>query len=270
MKERNTVVDITGRTKLFAIIGDPVRQVKTPEVINALLRERGFDGVMVAIHVAPDALSAVLHGMKHMQNLGGLIITVPHKTQAIALCDDVTTRAQLVGAVNCIRREPSGALTGTIFDGTGFIEGLRGHGIEPRGMATFIVGAGGAANAIAFALAEVGVLRISIVNRTAKKADDLAARLRARYPALQIDTQMAVPTGHDLVINTTSLGLSPGDPLPIDPALLEPSQIIAEIIMQPELTPLLVAAGVRGCRVHPGRPMLDAQIDLMAAYFGIP
>ena len=118
----------------------------------------------------------------------------------------------------------------------------------------------------AFALAAARVKSITIANRNAERARELIARLARAHPALDLASGGPDPTGLDLVVNGTSLGLSPDDPLPLDASRLHPAQIVAEIIMQPPETSLMAAARARGCRVHPGLPMLTSQIALMAAF----
>lgn len=261
--------EITGHTRVFGILADPIQQVKTPQALNALMEKRGFDGVLVPCHVGAAGLAAFVGGLRHMHNLGGFVVTVPHKTAIIAVCDEVTENARQIGAVNVVRREADGRLIGDMKDGEGFVSGLRHGGIEPSGRSAFLAGAGGAANAIAFALVQAGASRLTIANRTLTKAEDLANRLRAFFPAAQVEVGSTDPTGHDLVINATSLGLKEGDPLPLAADRVASSQIVAEIIMQPEMTALLRAAAARGCRVHPGKPMLVCQLDLMASFLGI-
>jgi shikimate dehydrogenase len=261
--------DITGRTRVFAILADPIHQVKAPQGLNRIMAERGVDGVMVPLHVAAADLATVLAGLRAVQSFGGAIITVPHKTAIVPLLDRVSDAAGLVGAVNAVRREPDGRLVGEILDGAGFVAGLRAAGHEPRGRSAYLAGAGGAANAIAFALAEAGVTRLTVHNRTPARVEDLFARLRRLFPALPLAPGGPDPAGHDLVVNATSLGLRPDDSLPLDPAGLEPDQLVAEIIMQPAETPLLAAAAARGCRTHPGLPMLEGQLALMADFLGM-
>ena len=262
-------MDITGHTRLAAILADPIHHVKTPQAINGFLRARNIDGVLVPMHVGADQLETVVTGLRALRNLAGVIITVPHKTAISALCDRLEPHAEAIGAVNCVRRNAEGTLSGTMLDGLGFVAGLKAGGTDPKGMRAYLAGAGGAANAIAFALAEAGVTHLSIANRTRAKSDDLAARLATLHPGLKVDTAPGSVSGHDLVVNATSLGLREGDPLPLDVAALQPSQIVAEIIMAPEMTPLLIAAKEKGCRIHLGRPMLDAQLELMCAYLGM-
>lgn len=261
--------EITGHTRLFAILADPITQVKTPQAVNAFCAKLGFDGVLVPMQVKAENLPTAVAALRAMENLGGFIITVPHKVALVPLLDEVTPHAKAIGAVNCVRREADGRLIGTMLDGTGFVAGLRANGIDPKGKSAFLAGAGGAANAIAFALAGAGVSRLSISNRTRAKSDDLKARLATLYPDLAVDTAPASAAGHDLIVNGTSLGLKEGDALPLDTSVLTPDQIVAEIIMAPEETALLAAAKAKGCRTHPGKPMLMAQIELMAKHIGI-
>ncbi len=136
-------------------------------------------------------------------------------------------------------------------------------------MHVFLAGAGGAANAIAFALAEAGIASLAIWNRTRSKCEDLRERLLRLYPELQITISGNDPTGAQLVVNATSLGLREGDPPPLDIDQLQAEQIVAEIIMKPVMTPLLLAAEARGCRVCLGAPMLDCQLALMAEFMGV-
>jgi shikimate dehydrogenase len=262
------MTEITGRTRLYAIVADPVGHVRTPMVFNARFAAKGTDAVLVPLHVPPAGLPDLFRAARAMKNLGGLIVTVPHKSAAVALCDEVSDMARAIGAVNTIRREPDGRLLGEMFDGPGFLAGLRQEGIEPRGRSVLLSGAGGAANAIAFVLAQAGVARLTIANRTSARAEELAARVRRYAPTVEISAGPPDPTGHELVVNATSLGLKEEDALPLDVDRLTPGMIVAEIIMIPEQTKLLREAARRGCRVHLGRHMLDTQVELMARFIG--
>ena len=258
--------EITGKTRFLAIVADPVHHVKTPQRINALLRAHGIDAVMVPLHVADGDLATVTEALRRTQNFAGCVVTVPHKTKALALCDEVSDAARQIGAVNVLHRLHDGRLRGGMLDGIGFVDGLRGTGIDPGGRDVYLAGAGGAASAIAFALAEAGVRRLTVFNRSADRAAGLIERLRRQHPRLAASVGGSDPSGHDLVVNATSLGLRPGDPLPLDATRLSAHQIVAEIIMDPTETALLAAARERGCRTHEGAPMLASQVRLMAAF----
>jgi shikimate dehydrogenase len=263
------MTEISGQTRVYAILADPVHHVQTPQKLNALMRARGHDGVMIPVHVEADDLETVVAGLKRMRTSGGFVVTVPHKTAIVALCDTVSRQAELVGAVNCVRREADGRLVGEILDGAGFVAGLRKGGHEPKGKSVLLLGAGGAANAIAFALAEAGIARLGIANRTKARSQDLASRLAGAFPDLPVAADASGPTGYDIIVNATSLGLSDLDPLPVDATRLDAGQVVADIIMQPRVTALLAAAQERGCRIHYGMPMLECQLEMMAAFMGM-
>jgi shikimate dehydrogenase len=260
---------ITGSTTLCAILAHPIRHVRLPQTFNALMRAWNKDVVLMPVHVVPDQLTKVIDGLRQTENLSGFAVTVPHKSAVLGLCDEASARAHAVGAVNVVRREAGGRLVGDILDGVGFVEGLRRSGIEPRGMRVFMAGAGGAANAIAFGLAEAGIVSLAISNRTSSRSEDLRERLLRSYPDLPVRLAARDPAGADLVVNATSLGLRDGDPPPFDLDRLETRQVVAEIIMTPVMTPLLLAAEARGCRICLGAPMLDCQLTRMAQFIGI-
>ncbi|MFD0860434.1 shikimate dehydrogenase family protein [Roseovarius aquimarinus] len=259
---------ITGNTKLYGILADPIHHVKTPQVMNRLFAEEGHDGVLVPLHVRAEGLQDAVQGLRRIQSLKGVIVTVPHKTVIPALCDALTDQARMVGAVNCIRRDADGTLTGAILDGVGFVEGLRGAGHDPEGLRVILAGAGGAASAIAFALAEAGIAGLTIANRTEARARGLADRVAKAYPDVILSTDESAVAQADLVVNATSLGMREGDALPLDTSQLHAGQIVAEAIMDPAVTPLLAAAEQAGARTHPGLPMLKSQARLMAEYMG--
>lgn len=259
---------ITGRTRIYAILADPIHHVKTPQVFNELARAEGLDAVLVPLHATPGGVARLMDGLRAAENFGGFIATVPHKPAMLDLCDEVTDEAARVGAVNCVRRDADGRMIGAMLDGIGFVEGLRGAGIDPRGMRACLAGAGGAASAMAFALAGAGVRSLTIANRTRARAEALCQRIAAAYPGLALSTDASDIAAQDLVVNGTSLGMKPGDAPPLDTAQLHAGQIVAEAIMEPEMTPLLLAAQAAGCTIQTGMPMLQSQIRLMAQHMG--
>ena len=261
---------ITGNTRLYGILADPIYHVKTPQRLNAYFAQIGHDGVCVPIHVRPAGLAAAVAGLRHMENLGGVIVTMPHKAEVLALCDEASEVTRQIGAANVLSRGPDGRLTAHMLDGEGFVRGLLEAGREVRGKSAYMAGAGGAANAIAFALVAAGAARLTLANRTRAKAEDLRQRILSVYPQARIDIGTSDPSGHDLVVNATSLGMAPEHPLPLDAERLQPAQLVCEVIMQPKDTPLLLAAQARGCPVHYGAPMLACQIPLMARALGVP
>jgi len=260
---------ITGTSRVFGILADPIAQVRTPQVINAAFREHGIDAVLVPFHVGRDHLAAFFPAIVGMKNFGGLIVTVPHKGDIPGLSTHSTDQAALVGAANVVRRNADGSTTCTMFDGVGFVAGLVAEGHDPAGKRVLLAGAGGAAGAVAFALADRGVAELVITNRTEAKAAAVAERVAAAYPAVTAKAGPPDPTGFDIVVNATSLGMKEGDALPLDADRLSPEQTVAEVIMKPVITPIIARAQQAGCTIHLGAHMLDQQVKLMLDFFNL-
>jgi len=210
-----------------------------------------WGAVVMPVQVAADDLAQVVGALKRLPNLGSIVVTVPHKETIAPLCNQLTETARLVGAVNVTRREPDGTLTGGQFDGEGFVAGLRAAGHEVRGARIWMAGAGGAAAGIGYAVLRHGAAALTVHNRTTARAQALVDRLAA---------------GLEIVVNATSLGLKPGDALPVDPSQLEACMLAAEVVMQPEVTPFLREAAARGCRTHGGLAMLVEQVAILCDF----
>lgn len=261
---------ITGATKILGLIADPVVQARSPAMANAMLERRGRFGafVLLPMHVASDGLAACVAALRHVRNFGGAIVSMPHKTAVTQLIDELTPEALLVGAANVIRRRADGRLIGTILDGEGFVGGLIGAGHRVAGARCLLSGAGAAASAVAFALAKHGCASICCVNRTRSKADALATRLRQTFPSITVATDATAVARYDIAINGMSLGMNPGDDLPIPRDVIERSALVAECVIAPEMTRLLEVARERGCAIHTGVPMLEAQMAMMLDFMG--
>jgi len=260
---------ITGTTRLYAIIGDPVAHVRTPMAFNDYFAASGIDAACVAIHIGRDDLAVGWPGLKSMRNLDGFIVTAPYKAEAAALCDSLEGDGAHTKVVNTVRRDPDGRYAGTLLDGSGFVNGLKKSGYDPQGKTIYMAGAGGAATALAFALAGAGVAALTIHNRTMLKAVSLVERVGATFPRCKVRLGTADASGHEIVVNATSLGLKPDDPFSFDMTSADRSALFAEVVMKPEFTPLLVTAEKRGHRVHSGIHMLNGQLDMMMAFFGL-
>ena len=260
---------LTGTTRFFGTIAHPADHVRAPMVFNPIFAERGLDHVMVPIDAPPEALARVVAALRAIPNFGGMAVTIPHKMEIAGLCDTLGPEARLTGAVNAVRFDADGSMHGDNFDGAGFVAGLRHNGHDPSGKDVLMVGAGGAARAIALALCEAGVGRLRISNRTPGKADDIVAALADLAGHRQAETAVGHNgAGVDMIVNTTSLGLHDGDALPIALDAVDPNTLIAEIIMVPERTDWLADAEARGLATHYGRHMLDYQVDLIGGFIG--
>lgn len=260
---------ITGTTRLYAIIGDPIAHVRTPMAFNDYFSARSIDAVCLPIHIGRDDLPRGWAGLKSMLNLDGFIVTAPHKAESARLCDRLDGDGAYTGVVNTVRREADGSFTGTLLDGRGFVSGLKKHGHKVEGRRFYMAGAGGAGTALAYALADSGAVALTIHNRTRSKAEALVAGVAKAFPQCEVRLGTADASGHDVVVNATSLGLKPDDPLSFDLASTDRSALVAEVVMKPDMTPLLIAAKARGYAIHFGTHMLNGQLNLMMEFLGV-
>jgi shikimate dehydrogenase len=260
---------IDGNTRLYAVIGDPISAVRSPEWFNALFARHGVNAALVPMLVTAAHLRPVFAGLKRVGNLDGLVVTMPHKGPMCELLDELGPAAHAVGAVNAARRLPDGRWLGDMFDGRGCVQGLRTQGHEVAGRSVFLLGTGAAGSAVAFALAEAGVARLAIDDLDAARRDRVAQRVQAAFPAVTVRAEPLAGTAkHDIVINATPLGMKPDDPLPFDPTGLPVSTLVVDVITKPEITPLLERAEQTAHRIHPGRHMHAGQAVEAARFFG--
>ena len=262
---------VDGNSRVFGVIAHPVTHVRAPMVFNPRFVAAGLGHIMVPIDAPPESLESIIRGLQNMPNFGGLAVTIPHKLAMAKLCDDLGTVAQLTGAVNAVRFDRDGRLYGDNFDGAGFVAGCRGNGFEVTGKTVLMLGAGGAARAIAAALCEAGVGQLTIANRNLANAQQLVDLLVTDVGFTNVTAQPLAETdgaGVDMIINSTSLGLHADDPMPLALDHVSKDTVIAEIIMVPAETKWLQDAARRGLAVHYGRHMLDYQIDLIGRFIG--
>lgn len=259
---------LSGATRVYAILGDPIAQVASPRLFNSAFRRRGAAAALVPIHVAPAELSVMVAALRAGQNFDGLIITVPHKVDAMALVDEVAPMARRIGAVNVIRKT-GGRLIGDNFDGVGFVRGLHDRGHQLSGRPTLIVGAGGAGRAVAHAVLDEKPSALRLFDVDAARAEALAAELARIDPAIPVEIGRPDPSGFEVVVNCTSIGMKPDDPFPVKIEALAASTLVVDIILKPPLTPLLVEAERRGCATQAGIHMLEGQVEAVCDFFGI-
>ena len=253
---------VSGGTRLFVIFGDPVEHSLSPVMQNAALQAAGIDGLYIPWRVKAPGLSAALDSLRWMENFGGANVTLPHKEQAASLVDELSPEAASVGAVNTIVSR-DGRLLGANTDGQGFLRSLQEEGgFVPRGRRAAILGAGGAARAVAWSLVEAGIAELLILNRTSERAELLADLVSRRMGVLALGLGLGDPRTRAqlatcaLLVNATPVGLHPSDPPPIDPALLRPQLLVYDLIYRPRETALLREAKRLGCQVLGGLGML--------------
>ncbi len=262
---------IDGRTRLFGIVGDPVTQVQTPQLMNALFQRQRINAVLLPFHVCATTFDRTLNGLMQMENLDGLVITVPHKVRARSLVAGLSATAQRVGAINVMRRQGDGRWYGDMFDGAGLIAGLKKQGFIIADRHVKQLGAGGSGAAVAFALLEEGAATLAISDPCHASAQALVARINHYYPhrPARLCSDSAAIAGIDLLINCSPVGMKPDDGLPAPFTDFAPALQVVDIIMHPDETPLLRLARGFGCRTTNGKPMIEGQLQAFAAFFGI-
>lgn len=274
MSEVRTTTDVLmrspdGASRIFAVIGFPIAQVKAPELMNALFAERHVNAVLIPLAIEPSNLATAIEGLKCLDNLDGILVTVPHKFAAFECADQASEIATLAGSVNALRREADGTWSADNFDGTGFVAGLNKAGYSPANRTVALVGAGGAGTSVAPALLAAGAARVLVTDVSAERSEHLVKRLDAKWPGQARSVDYHGVLAGEIIINATPLGLRSGDPLPFEVDQLSHDTIVADIIMKPAETRLLKMAAERGLRIHAGIHMLTEQIELYRQFFRI-
>ncbi|HBM60645.1 MAG TPA: shikimate dehydrogenase [Citreicella sp.] len=240
----------------------PAAENPTVAMIEAAFRHHGLPWRYINCEVAPEDLGAAVAGARAM-GWRGFNCSIPHKVAVIDHLDGLGESARIIGAVNTIVAR-DGKLIGENTDGKGFVRALR-QICDPAGHRAVVLGAGGAAKAVAVELALAGVTHLTIVNRSAARGETLARLITEKTPAEAVyhpwDNTFAIPAGTRIVVNATSVGLYPDvEATPdIDHDSLQPDMVVADGIHNPPRTRLLQAAQARGCRTADGLGMLVGQ-----------
>ena len=253
------------------VMGWPVGHSLSPRLHGYWLAELGIDGTYEALPVDAENFPSELKSLAG-RGFRGVNVTVPHKEAALAAVDEADGQTRRIGAVNTVVVEDDGTLSGSNTDGFGFIENLRsnpGGWSAPAGPAVMI-GAGGAARAIAAALVDGGAPELRLVNRTLSKAHAIARDIGGPIEAFPWEERESVLDGALLLVNATTLGMAGGQPLALDLTALPADALVTDIVYTPLTTPLLSRAAARGNPTRDGLGMLLHQARPgFAAWFGV-
>lgn len=261
---------INGQTDIIAHIGYPTHSFKAPMIYNPYFEASDINAIVVPMGCKSDAYPALLRSLFSLENIRGALITMPHKVVTVGLLDEVSPSVHVAGACNAVKRTADSRLVGDLFDGEGFVRGVLRKGLVLSGASALIVGCGGVGSAIAASLAAAGVSTLGLCDLNKAAADGLGQRLQAQYPSIALNLHTNDPSGYDLVVNGTPLGMNDGDPLPIDMARLAPKTFVGEVVMRREMTAFLLAAQDKGCRIQVGSDMLFEQIPAYLEFFNYP
>jgi shikimate dehydrogenase len=254
---------ITGKTIVCGLIGDPVEHSMSPVMQNAAFKALNLDYIYLPFRVNKQDLNAAINGIRAL-NIRGINVTIPHKVSVMPLLDRIDSLASIIGAVNTIVND-DGLLTGYNTDAGGFIQSLIEKGINPTGKNVLILGAGGAARAVAFTLID-RESKLALINRSLDKAKELAKQLSQHFSRTievfnlnEVDMEKATWNA-EIIVNTTSIGMNPrSQETPIPSRFLKPDTVVYDIVYNPIKTILLKEAELAGAMIISGTDMLAWQ-----------
>lgn len=252
---------INTATVMYGVFGDPIAHSKSPLMLNRAFGELGINAAYAAFHIKPGTLCDAVNGIRAL-GFRGVNVTIPHKLEVMNYLDEVDEHAKVAGAVNTIVND-DGRLTGYNTDGIGYVRSLKEEtGFHAAGKKIVMIGAGGAAQGIGYALSKEGAKQVTVANRTVEKAEKLAAYLGSwtdtrgtGLAELEAELQDA-----DLVVQTTKVGMHPYvDELPFNAEWLHSGLLVSDIVYNPLETRLLKEAKARGALIHGGLGMFIYQ-----------
>ncbi|MGM9944838.1 MAG: shikimate dehydrogenase [Lysinibacillus sp.] len=253
--------------KWFAVIGDPIAQSKSPDMHQAWYEEMGVDAAYIPVHVKPENLEQAVASFK-LLGASGWNVTIPHKQTIIPFLDELDELAKKMGAVNTVVRDSDGKLKGYNTDGPGFVRSLEeAVGTEHRNEELLLIGAGGAARGIAFALQQAGYRNITIANRTLANAQAIVSEMGAGQAVTMAQAEQKLDT-YKIFVQTTPAGMSTGNfDLPFSLEKFPEGAIAADIVYNPLMTPFLLAAEQKGAKIVNGLGMFVHQGAIAYEYW---
>ena len=256
--------------KIYGVLGFPVRHSLSPLMHNAAFRRLKIKAEYRLFEKSPRELKSFLRSLGQ-ENIHGLNVTVPHKENVIKFLDSVSSEARLIGAVNTVQVR-SGKLLGFNTDGAGFIKHVTSDlKFNPKKKNVAMVGAGGAAKAVAVFLAKAGIRQLDIFDIDKNKVSQLVTHLRINFPKVNFKQAKSAAELNidecDLLVNATPLGMRPGDPLPADVKLIRPGALVYDLVYNPKETKFLKIAKQNNAKVSNGLGMLLYQGALSFRHF---
>ncbi|MFC9539258.1 shikimate dehydrogenase [Lysinibacillus sp. NPDC056959] len=245
--------------KWFAVIGDPIEHSKSPSMHNAWFEELSIDATYIPIRVSSESLESAVAGLKTL-GASGWNVTIPHKTAIIPYLDELDELAEKMGAVNTVVRTKEGKLKGYNTDGVGFVRSLEeAVGKSHKDKPVLLIGAGGAARGIAFAMQQQGYTNLTIANRTVANAKVIVDEMGIGNAISLADAEESL-ADFGILVQMTSAGLATGNfSMPFSLEQLAEGAIVADIVYNPLMTPFLKAADEKGATVVTGLGMFVHQ-----------
>lgn len=257
-------IQLNGATRLYFVVGHPIKQVKSPDGVTRELIAKGLNAIVPPADVEPEHFTNFLKVSKNLLNVDGLIVTVPHKISALAQCNKVTERAQFIGAVNTIRRCAEG-WEGDMLDGKGMVQAILEKGIILDGKRAILAGAGGAGKAIAYELLISGVSELAIFDVDTVRQKELVEHL-AQLNLGKVVAHDNNPEGFDVVVNATPMGMNGDQSAAFQLEKMTSNMAVADVVTNPEHTPFVSHALSLGNPAVLGTEMFVKVRDLMVDF----
>ncbi len=258
---------ISGRTRVYFMLGHPIAQVKTPTFFNDMLAEANIDSVVVALNVKPENLKETVLSLKAADNVAGFFVTIPHKISMMEFADVLLPGSLRTGATNALRREPDGSWSADMFDGVGFMNALHQKSMSVAGKRIRIYGAGGAGMAIAVSLADAGAIEINFVDPDHNKAKEIASQLSQHCPDTRFIANERQWQDAEMIINASPVGMNDSSAMPETLGMLAPDVLIGDVIIRAHGTALIAHAKACGCKWVDGVDMHSGQMKALMEFF---
>lgn len=258
---------VNGKTRVYGIVGDPIEQVRSPEMVTWEMQKRDHNAVLIPMHIARDEFDTVMPHIMRMRNLDGLIFTIPFKAQAIALAKSLGPQAAQIGAINALKKHNNGAWSGEIFDGIGCVEAFKQKGITLQDKRLQLIGLGGAGSAICVALAYEKPKLLRLFDIHPQTTERMAKMVNSISPQTVVEVGLPHAEGIDILLNASPVGMLSDARLPLAVEQFKKELIVFDAIVMPENTPLITLAQTCGCEVVRGREMMLGQISKIVDYF---
>ena len=267
MTSKERVVD--ARYRVYAMIGDPVEQTKSPYFFNQHCHLNDIEAVMVPVRIPADkALESFVTTLRDTRMFEGVVSTIPHKSSLAKLMDELGPAATSLGVVNAVKFTEDGELYGDMFDGSGFTNALAKNSFDPNNIDILIIGGGAAGTAIALALHDQGACRIDIVEPDPTRRAAIN-EVFSCFTGIEIhETTPALISAH-LIVNASPLGMNRHDPKPVDPELIAGTAFVADAITSPPITTFLQVAKEKGCSIQTGAEMAAGHLAELLEFFNL-
>jgi len=261
---------INGKTRIYGIVGDPIEQVRSPEMVTWEMQKRHHNAVLIPMHFAREEFDSVMPNIMRMQNLDGLIFTIPFKAKAITFAKTLGPQAAQIGAINALKKHSNGDWSGEIFDGVGCVEAFKRRGIPIRDKRLQLIGLGGAGSAICVALAYEKPKLMRLFDISPQTTERMVKMVNTISPRTVVEVGTPHADGIDILFNASPVGMLSDSRLPLAVETFKKELIVFDAIVMPENTPLLTLAVNCGCQVVRGREMMLGQISKIVDYFFAP